>query len=191
MERVKFDAKFTALTAGVFIVLVLQAAGLLYGINEWVNSLIPLMDTPLMNFLTRFGGDVFLALFGAFAVITEWREDGRVSRNTLLFILAVAVGLAAVGALKLIFAEPRPRPYGPGIGGYAFPSGHTFRAAIIAAYGSDRWRKYAPAFWAYAVGIALTRLLLHYHWFSDVLFSLLFAPWLYLLLKSLLGGKFE
>ncbi|ASJ13927.1 phosphatase PAP2 family protein [Thermococcus radiotolerans] len=188
MDEVKFDAKFTALTAGVFIVLILQATGLIYGINEWVNSQLPLVDTPLMNLLTRLGGDIFLALFGAFAVIADWREKGRVSRNTLLFILAVAIGLAAVGALKLIFAEPRPRP---GYGTYAFPSGHTFRAAVIAAYGADRWEKYAPAFWAYAVGIALTRLLLHVHWFGDVLFSLFFAPWLYLLLKSLLGGKFE
>ncbi|WP_258084261.1 phosphatase PAP2 family protein [Thermococcus thermotolerans] len=187
----KLEKNFLALTVAVIAVLALEASGAFIGINGWVNSKLPLIDTPLMNFLTRFGGDVFLALFVAFAVLTEWRKNGRVSRSTLLFILAVAVGLAAVGALKLIFAEPRPRSYGSGIGGYAFPSGHAFRAAIIAAYGSDRWGRYAPIFWAYAVGIALTRLLLHVHWFSDVLFSLLFAPWLYLMLKSLLGGKFE
>ena len=51
MERVKFDAKFAVLTAGVLIVLVLQATGLLHGINGWVNSRLPLIDTPLMNFL--------------------------------------------------------------------------------------------------------------------------------------------
>jgi hypothetical protein len=33
------------------------------------------------------------------------------------------------------------------------------------------------------------RLLLHYHWFSDVLFSLLFAPWLYYLVKTLIGVR--
>ncbi len=190
MEKAKFDAKFTALTAGVFIVLVLQATGLIYGINEWVNSQLPLVDTSIMHFLTGLGGWAPLALFFSLATLSEHRHGG-VTVRTAAFLLAVAFGLAAVGALKLIFAEPRPRPYEPGIGGYAFPSGHTFRAAIIAAYGADRWRKYAPAFWAYAVGIALTRLLLHVHWFGDVLFSLLFAPWLYLLLKSLLGGKFE
>ncbi|HDZ35612.1 MAG TPA: phosphatase PAP2 family protein [Thermococcus sp.] len=191
MGKTKFDARLTALTAGVFTVLVLQAAGLLRGINEWVNSTLPLIDTPLMNFLTWFGDDAFLLLFAAFAVLADWKQKGRVSLSTLVFILAAAVGLAAVGALKLTFAEPRPRFYEVGVGGYAFPSGHTFRAAIIAAYGSDRWKKYAPAFWAYAVGIALTRLLLHYHWLGDVLFSLLFAPWLYHLLKLLFGGKFE
>ncbi len=191
MKRFKLGNDFIALTVVLFVIFSLQALGAFEGVNEWVNSALPLIDTPLMNFLTALGGDVFLALFVAFALLTEWRENGRVSRNTLVFILAVAVGLAAVGALKFLFAEPRPKPYGPGIGGYAFPSGHAFRAAIIAAYASDRWRRYAPIAWAYAVGIALTRLFLHYHWFSDVLFSLLFAPWLYLLLKSLLGVNSE
>ncbi|MCD6372657.1 MAG: phosphatase PAP2 family protein [Thermococcus sp.] len=191
MERIRSDARFIALTAGVFIVLALQTAGLLRGINEWANSWLPLIDTSLMNFLTWFGDDVFLLLFAAFAVLTDWKRERKVSSSTLIFILAAAVGLVAVGAFKFAFAELRPRPYETGVGSYAFPSGHTFRAAIIAAYGSDRWRKYAPAFWAYAAGIALTRLLLHYHWLGDVLFSLLFAPWLYLLLKSLFGGRFE
>ncbi|NJE00872.1 phosphatase PAP2 family protein [Thermococcus sp. JdF3] len=191
MKGVKFDAKFTTLTVGVLVVLVLQEAGLLYGINERVNSSLPLIDTPLMNFLTAFGGDIFLFSFAALALYLDWRDKGRPSLKTASFLLSIVVGLAAVGALKLIFAEPRPIAYGSGVGGYAFPSGHAFRAAVIAAYGSDRWKKYAPLFWAYAGGIALTRLLLHVHWLGDVLFSLLFAPWLYLLLKSLLGGRFE
>ena len=191
MRGIKLDIRFGILTIGVLGLLVLQAAGALNGINEWVNSRISLIDTPLMNFLTAFGGDLFLFSFAALALYLDWREKGRLSLETASFLLAIFVGLATVGAMKVLFAEPRPIAYGSGIGSYAFPSGHTFRAAIIAAYGSDRWRKYAPLFWAYAVGIALTRLLLHVHWLGDVLFSLLFAPWLYLLLKSLLGGRFE
>ena len=191
MERVKFDAKFTALTAGVLTVLVLQATGLLHGINEWVNLKLPLVDTPLMRLLTGLGDNAFLALFLSLALLSEWVKNGRVSRKSVAFLVAIAAGLAAVGALKLLFAEPRPIPCGSGIGAYAFPSGHTFRAAIIASYAADRWRKLAPLAWMYAVGIALTRLFLHVHWLGDVLFSLLFAPWLYLLLKSLLGGKFQ
>ena len=183
MRGIKLDIRFGILTIGVLGLLVLQAAGALNGINEWVNSSLPLIDTPLMNFLTAFGGDIFLFSFAALALYLDWRDKGRPSLETASFLLSIVVGLAAVGALKLIFAEPRPIAYGSGIGSYAFPSGHSFRAAIIAAYGSDRWRKYAPLFWAYAVGIALTRLLLHVHWLGDVLFSLLFAPWLYLLLK--------
>ncbi|NJE61212.1 phosphatase PAP2 family protein [Thermococcus sp. 21S7] len=184
----RWSNRLTVLTVLVFAALALQGTGAFSGINEWVNSNLPLVDTPVMNFLTMLGGDVFLVLFGIFAFLTERREKGGISAGTAAFLLTVAFGLAAVGVLKFIFAEPRPRP---DYGTYAFPSGHAFRAAVIAAYGADRWRKYAPAFWAYAVGIALTRLFLHVHWLGDVLFSLLFAPWLYLLLKSLLGGKFE
>ena len=187
MKRFKPGNYFIVLTVIVFAILPLQALGAFEGVNEWVNSVLPLTDTPLMNFLTALGGDLLLIAFSIVVLYLDWRE-GSISRRTLAFLLAVAVGLASVGALKLLFAVPRPRP---DYGAYAFPSGHTFRAAVIAAYVSDRWRRYAPLAWAYAVGIALTRLFLHVHWFSDVLFSLFFAPWLYLLLKSLLGVDSE
>lgn len=189
MKRFKLGNDFIALTVILFMILSLQALGTFRGINEWVNSTLPLIDAPLMHFLTAFGGDLFLIPFIITILYLDWR-GGSISRRTVAFILATTLGLAAVGALKFLFAETRPRPYGSGIGGYAFPSGHTFRAAIVATYVSDRWKKYAFFAWIYAVGIALTRLFLHYHWLSDVLFSLAFAPWLYLLLKSLLGvGK--
>ncbi|ASJ09361.1 phosphatidylglycerophosphatase [Thermococcus siculi] len=188
MTRVKLDRNFLILTVIVAGILLLQATGAFDGLNERVNSTLPLVDTPLVNFLTALGGDLFLIPFAALVVYLDWRGKGTISRKTLAFLLATIVGLVTVGGLKLLFAEPRPRPE---YGTYAFPSGHAFRAAVIAAYASDRWRKYAFIAWIYAVTVALTRLLLHYHWFSDVLFSLFFAPWLYLLLKSLLGVKPE
>ena len=184
MKRVELGKDFIALTAVVFALLLLQAAGAFEGLNEWVNSSLPLMDTPLLNFLTAFGGDLFLIAFSAIVIYLDWRDRKGLSLRTMAFLGAVVLGLLSVLALKFAFAVPRPRP---DYGTYAFPSGHTFRASIIAAYSADRWRKYSPIAWTYAVGIALTRLLLHVHWFSDVLFSLFFAPWLYLLLKSLLG----
>ena len=184
MKKSKFDTRFTALTVGVFFVLALQTAGLLRGINELVNSRLPLLDTPLMNFLTWLGDGLFLVLFVIFAVLHDWKRERRLSDRTLAFVAAIAIGLVVVGVLKILFAEPRPRtlPGASFLSSGAFPSGHTFRAAIIAGYVADRWKRFAPFAWAYAVGIALTRLFLHYHWFSDVLFSLIFAPWLYHLL---------
>lgn len=184
MKKSKFDTRFTALTAGVFFVLALQTTGLLRGINELVNSRLPLLDTPLMNFLTWLGDGLFLVLFVIFAVLHDWKRERRLSDRTLAFVASAVVGLAVVGVLKFAFAEPRPRPL-PGahaLSAGAFPSGHTFRASIIAGYVADRWKRFAPFAWAYAVGIALTRLFLHYHWLGDVFFSLIFAPWLYRLL---------
>ena len=188
MKRLKPGNEFILLTVVVFAILSLQALGAFEGINKWVNSALPLVDTPWMRLLTALGGDAFLLAFSLLVIYFDLRERGRVSRRTVAFVGTVALGLLSVLVLKFAFAVPRPRP---DYGTYAFPSGHTFRAAAIATYVSDRWRKYAPLAWAYAVGIALTRLFLHVHWFSDVLFSLFFAPWLYLLLKSLLGVEDE
>ncbi|WP_297515291.1 phosphatase PAP2 family protein [Thermococcus sp.] len=177
---------FQLLSLGLLLALALQLAGGFKGINEALNSALPLIDTPWMNLLTALGGNAFLALFAIIVVLSELKKLGGVSSKTLAFLIALSLGLVAVGALKALLAEPRPRPL-PGAGflsSGAFPSGHTFRAAVIASYVSDRWKKLAPLAWAYAIGVALTRLFLHYHWLSDVLFSLLFAPWLYLLLRS-------
>ncbi len=177
---------FQLLSLGLLLALALQLAGGFKGINEALNSALPLIDTPWMNLLTALGGNAFLALFAIIVVLYEMKKLGGVSSKTLAFLIALSLGLVAVGALKALLAEPRPRPL-PGAGflsSGAFPSGHTFRAAVIASYVSDRWKKLTPLAWAYAIGIALTRLFLHYHWLSDVLFSLLFAPWLYLLLRS-------
>ncbi len=173
------------LTGATATLLLAQLMGWFTGVNSWVNSHVPLVDSQLMNVLTSFGGDASLVPVIVFFLIFEWRRGG-LSKETLAFLMATVVGLALVALMKVIFAEPRPRPL-PGansLSSWSFPSGHAFRAATIASYVSDRWRKLSPVAWGYAMGIALTRILLHYHWLSDVLFSLLFAPWLYLLLKG-------
>ncbi len=177
---------FQLLSLGLLTTLALQLAGGFKGINEALNSVLPLIDTPWMNLLTALGGNAFLALFVIIVVLSELKKLGGVSSKTLAFLVALSLGLVAVGALKAILAEPRPKPLLETgfLSSGAFPSGHTFRASIIASYVSDRWKKLAPLAWAYAIGVALTRLFLHYHWFGDVLFSFLFAPWLYLLLRS-------
>ena len=170
-------------------ILLLQISGLFRGLNELVNSTLPLLDGRFMELLTSLGGDAFLVPFMALVVLLDLRKGG-LSKKTLAFIISAFVGLAIVGFLKVALSSPRPRPL-PGanvLSAGAFPSGHTFRASIIASYVSDRWKKLAPLAWAYAVGIALTRLFLHYHWLSDVLFSLVLAPWLYTLVKSVLGA---
>ncbi|EEB73266.1 phosphatase PAP2 family protein [Thermococcus sp. AM4] len=184
------DWKFLLNTALLALVLTLQLVGAFKGINETVNSVIPLIEAPWTRFLTALGSDYFFLPLLALLVFFDWRKNGP-SRKTLAFLIAAFMGLGIVAAMKVILAEPRPRPL-PGsdfLSSGAFPSGHTFRAAIIATYVSDRWGKLAPLAWAYAIGIGLTRLLLHYHWLSDVLFSLLLAPWLYSVAKAAVGVR--
>ncbi|NPA47932.1 MAG: phosphatase PAP2 family protein [Thermococci archaeon] len=175
------------LTVATAALLLAQLAGGFTGLNSWVNDRLPVIDSGLMNALTALGGDAFLVPAITLFVILDLRR-GRLSGETLALLIATAVGLALVAVMKVSFAEPRPRPL-PGanlLSSGSFPSGHAFRAAVIASYVSDRWRKLTPLAWTYAAGIAITRLLLHYHWFSDVLFSLVFAPWLYLTIRGTL-----
>ena len=181
--------RFALHTAVLAALLLLQVAGALHGINEAVNSSLPLVDNASIRVLTELGGDAFLVAFTVLVLLLDWKNGGKISKKTLAFLVATFVGLAVVGVLKVATAEPRPRPL-PGanaLSAGAFPSGHTFRAAVIASYVADRWKRLSYIAWAYAVGIALTRLLLHYHWLSDVAFSLLLAPWLYHVAKELVG----
>ena len=182
---------FALNTAFLALILLLQLSGVLDGINKAVMSEIPLVEGAFMTFLTALGGNAALGAFVVLVLLSDVRKDGRLSRETLAFLLALIAGLFIVASLKVLIGEPRPRPLPSAdfLSEGAFPSGHTFRAAMIAAYVSDRWKKLAPLAWTYAVGIALTRLLLHYHWPSDVLFSLFLAPWVYSVAKAVVGVR--
>ncbi|NJE48533.1 phosphatase PAP2 family protein [Thermococcus sp. 9N3] len=176
----KLKGKFLLNTALLALVLILQLAGLMKGINTKVDSLLPSPSPSLLSVLTALGGDVFLIAFSLLAVLLDIRNSGKLSRETLVFLVSAVIGLVIVGVLKVAINEPRPRNHG----GFSFPSGHTYRGAIIAVYASNRWKRATPLAVLLAVGVAITRLLLHVHWFGDVLFSLLLAPWVYSIVKA-------
>jgi len=167
------------------IILLLHVSGLLEPLDRTFE--VPRVEE--FELLTVLGGDVAFALFAIFVLLLDVKEGGRPSKRTLAFLGSALVGMAVVVFLKVTVGGPRPTPLPDSnfLSEGAFPSGHTFRAAIIASYVSDRWKKLAPLAWTYALAVALSRLFLHYHWLSDVLFSLLLAPWLYDLFKRLLG----
>ncbi|WP_457742186.1 phosphatase PAP2 family protein [Thermococcus sp.] len=174
------DWKFLLNTALLALVLALQLRGAMAGFNSWVDALLPSPDPSIMNVLTAFGSDVFLVPFAIAIMYLDIKNSGKLSRETLVFLISAFVGLVIVGILKVGINEPRPRNHG----GFSFPSGHTYRGAIIAVYVSDRWKRATPLAVLFAIGVAMTRLLLHVHWFGDVLFSLLLAPWVYNLVKA-------
>jgi len=162
------------------LVLVLQLTGLMAGIDSRVDALIPSPSPRLLGTLTALGGNLFLIAFSAALIYLDIRGSGRLSRETLVFLVAAFVGLVMVGVLKVAINEPRPRNHG----GYSFPSGHAYRGAVTAVYAANRWKRAAPLAVLFAVVVAATRLLLHVHWFGDVLFSLLLAPWVYSIVKA-------
>ncbi|WP_297436269.1 phosphatase PAP2 family protein [Thermococcus sp.] len=169
------DRKFLLNTALLILILFLQFACLMRGINARIDSLLPSPSSSLLSVLTAFGSDFFLIPFAVAVIYLDIRNFGKLSRETLIFLASVFIGLVIVGILKVAINEPRPRNHG----GFSFPSGHAYRGAIIAVYTSNRWRRLVPLAVTFAIGVAMTRLLLHVHWFGDVLFSLLLAPWIY------------
>ncbi|WP_457751644.1 phosphatase PAP2 family protein [Thermococcus sp.] len=174
------DRRFQLNTAILVLLLILQVTGMLKGLNESVDAFLPSPNPTLLAILTAFGSDLFLVPFAVLVVYLDLRNKNKLSKETLIFLVSAVVGLIIVGILKVAINEPRPHNNG----GFSFPSGHTFRGAIVAVYSSNRWRKSTPIAVAFALAVAMTRLLLHVHWFGDVLFSLVLAPWTYTLIKA-------
>ena len=106
-------------------------------------------------------------------------------------LLALAIGLLLVDVLKLLLQVPRPTPrisYEENIffraDRYSFPSGHTLRATVLAYHLGNRFRRIRIVFWLWASLVALSRIVLSQHWFSDVLASIIIAIWVSMLAEQ-------
>lgn len=106
-----------------------------------------------------------------------WRAGHR--RDATTFVVLAVVTQAIVMIVKQVFARGRPETALGLATGYSFPSGHTTTAAILAcsiawlAYRHIR-NRYMPATvlvfaMAWVVLMALSRLVLGVHYFTDVL----------------------
>ncbi len=181
------------LTAMLTIVLVAELLGLFSNLNVYIYTLTPLAKSLWIALVTD------SASFGAFAiyvilfVLWDIKRDQKLSRSTLNFMVSIFLGMAIVGALKVLIRVPRPGeaplslPFFQALLNadyFAFPSGHTARASILACFLSERFPKYKPIWWCYAILVAFSRLLFHVHWFSDVIFSLILGPWVFTVVES-------
>ncbi len=181
---------FWALTGFLALLLTAQVLNLLAGINESVDSSLP-NGGLFTSLLTATAGIVTVLYLGAFFLL-DVMKSGRLSRFTLDLTVAFVLSTLIVALLKALTDFPRPGEVPVGwsffervenVSYFSFPSGHTARASLFAYFLSKRWKKLWPLWWSWASAIALTRLLLHVHWFSDVLFALLLGPWVGLLVE--------
>lgn len=99
----------------------------------------------------------------------------------MYWLAAAAFCLIASPLLKLGLQVPRPNIVALAEGSYAFPSGHTLRAAVVYGFlsvllaraSSPRWRWIPYSLAALlTLAVAFSRLYLGVHWLSDILGSI-------------------
>ena len=170
----------TALSALIFTA-ALTGNGL--GIDQALLQGIQTLRTPwadhLMTHFSRLADvSVIATLALGILIFLIWQQQW----NTMGYWLA-AVGFGFLASLILKYSIQLPRP-DIGIGGlspYGFPSSHTLRATVIFGFLSvviaraltplQRWLPYSLAALLILL-VALSRLYLGVHWFSDVIASL-------------------
>jgi undecaprenyl-diphosphatase len=114
------------------------------------------------------------------------------------FALAVLTSESLIGTLKAAYDRPRPPGSLISTSGATFPSGHAVAGAVTAVGlvvvllppGRDRWNWEVRAI-AVAVFMALSRVYLRAHWFSDVLAGGLLGAGLALGWPALLQATFR
>jgi undecaprenyl-diphosphatase len=119
--------------------------------------------------------DIALLIALVTGAILLWR-----GRAEGLAALLIPVVLAADNLVKTLVARPRP-PAGAGHSvellpqllaksteTFAFPSSHVALVAFLAVVLGAALPKWRPLFWALVVLVALTRIYLNKHWFTDV-----------------------
>ncbi len=163
--------------------------GLDKAVFQWVERIFDLgissVITPIMKFVTTLGDDgiIWIALAVVLMIFKKTRKVGFVMGGALICML-----LCNNIVLKNLFARPRPfnlpewqdwfvfpeivhRP-----SSFSFPSGHTssaFAAATALAY-SKKWGAIIPVY-LFAALMGFTRIYVHVHYFTDVLFGALFG----------------
>lgn len=170
----------TGLSA-IILTTVLTNNGL--GIDQTILQGIQSLRTPwadhLMIHFTRLADTpVITGLALGILIFLAWQQHWHAIGY---WLAAVGFGFLASILLKYSIQLPRPDIGISGLSPYSFPSGHTLRATVIFGFLSimiaraitplHRWLVYSLAA-LLALLVALSRLYLGAHWFSDVIGSL-------------------
>ena len=149
-------------------------------LDTWISGHMHLLREawldPIVKMITDINGILGAALFSVLVVVLfawlKWYRD-------IVFYLSVTLGATGVFVLvKQLVVRNRPGDAIIEISGYSFPSGHTTMATAMAfalyfiLSGKTTSRTVKVCLFLLALGwsllIALTRLYLGVHWFSDV-----------------------
>ena len=139
-------------------------------IDDAVRAWMQAQRSPALEGPMRFASNKSrILLFAGGAVALFAGPSGRA------FVLESVVALLPVNAAveTLKWCVGRTRPDGDtNRRNSSFPSSHAANAFTVAAVITRRWRRAAIPAWLAALMVAVSRLYLDRHWFSDVLFAL-------------------
>lgn len=165
---------------------------------DWaVNSLAPSLRTDCLTSLAKWIDLLFdtkmMIVWSLLLCAFLWARRSR--NDSLFFISVMTINAALLFVIKIIVARPRPINSLIIANDYAFPSGHTASAVVffsLLAYLLLKKQKSFFMKWLIiklcaimAFVIALSRLYLNVHWFTDVLGGLLLGGSIILLSLSL------
>ena len=178
----KWIALSLSLTVLVGALIVLEYFGLFTYVNMAVSQYLGKQNSLIIYFLTLSGSsEAFLIYFIAFLTY-DFIKARRLRAETVSFATALIISMLAVFTLKITFQVPRPGEVAlhysilkavTQFDYFSFPSGHAARAPVLAYFGGKgKGLGVKALLWSWALGVALSRLLLEDHWLSDVLTSL-------------------
>ena len=171
----------------------MEAMSLFWPLNRSILEALPSMNSRWVELISLSGGGEAFAAYVIVIICYDLVRRRRIGRFSAGLVLALVFGTAIVWLLKAFLQIPRPgSPYTSlplitalaAADNFAFPSGHALRATVLAYYVGGKLGRAGMAMWAWAFLVCLSRLLLHVHWLSDVVFSAVLGIWVSLLTEG-------
>ncbi len=179
------------LSSMLLVIIIAESLGVFTPINNFVEERVSTGHNAVASAISETCGLAPMIIIISSILVNDYMSYRRIRYDTISMLIALVIGLVLVDVLKLLLQVPRPIPrasYEENIllkaDQYSFPSGHTLRATILAYYFGDWFKKLRIVFWLWAFLVALSRIILGQHWFSDVLASIILAIWVSLLAKQ-------
>jgi undecaprenyl-diphosphatase len=193
--------KFNIFDKRLVLILVLIIAFIILGlllnnkytilINNLVNQSIQKIQSGFFITLSKIISDIFdnigviliALIFSAYLFLTKRRKE------SIILVLTVILSSISVSILKNLFSVARPLNALLSEADFSFPSGHTSIAVVLFGlfayfYIKDSKKNKTPVILFSIIGImlvALSRLYLSVHWFTDILGGLIIGSvWLVL-----------
>ena len=151
-----------------YLLILLALFGPIQHIDDTLQTLVqdarqPVLEKP-MSTVSRIGR---VLVFGGLLAVAAYDAAAGPATARLAIAALIPTNLAVEGLKRATF---RARPDGEHKRSNAsFPSSHAANAFAIAWVLGRRYRKWSWALWGFAVVVAISRVYLNRHYFSDIL----------------------